>query len=488
MEAAELLAILARGEDSRHQFKRDLTNADGVAAELAAFANGGGGRLFVGVEDDGRIVGLDAGGVRRLNQLLANAASQNVRPPLHPVTENVQTDHGLVMVVTVPDGISRPYVDNQGRVWVKNGSDKRHVTAREELQRLFQQSGLVYADVVPVSGATAADIDEKAFETYFNRRYGQSSEYSGQPLPQLLQNLGLANATELNLTGLMLFGKQPQRFRPAFEVKAVAFPGTELYDTRYLDSEDIGGTLLEQYQRSFAFIKRNLRHVQRGRGFNTLGELEIPAQAIEELLVNALIHRDYFTSASIRLMVFADRVEIISPGHLPDSLNTETIRQGTSSRRNPTLTDHAVNILPYRGIGTGIPRALHDWPATELVDDPAGNQFKAVLRRPAPAAGTAGATPEVAPEVTPQVTPEVTGEVRRLLAVMAGEMKRAEIQQAMGLKDEKHFRTTYLQPALQAGLIEMTVPDKPNSRLQRYRLTARGAAIVNQQNPGNAAP
>src|SRR5690606_1599675 len=124
MEAAELLAILARGEDSRHQFKRNLTNADGVAAELAAFANGGGGRLFVGVEDDGRIVGLDADGVRRVNQLLANAASQNVRPPLHPVTENVQTDQGLVMVVTVPEGISRPYVDNQGRVWIKNGSDK----------------------------------------------------------------------------------------------------------------------------------------------------------------------------------------------------------------------------------------------------------------------------------------------------------------------------------------------------------------------------
>src|SRR5690606_15421998 len=135
------------GEDSRHQFKRDLTNANGVAAELAAFANGGGGRLFVGVEDDGRIVGLDARGVHRLNQLLANAASQNARPPLHPTTAHVQTDQGLVMVVTVPDGISRPYVDNQGRVWVKNGSDKRHVTAREELQRLFQQSGLVYADV-----------------------------------------------------------------------------------------------------------------------------------------------------------------------------------------------------------------------------------------------------------------------------------------------------------------------------------------------------
>jgi ATP-dependent DNA helicase RecG len=78
---------------------------------------------------------------------------------------------------------------------------------------------------------------------------------------------------------------------------------------------------------------------------------------LEELLVNALIHRDYFTSASIRLMLFADRVEIISPGHLPDSLSTEAIRHGATNRRNPTLTEHAVHILPYRGLGTGIPRA-----------------------------------------------------------------------------------------------------------------------------------
>src|SRR5258707_874973 len=104
MNEAELLQLLARGEDSRHQFKRDATNADGVAAELAAFANSGGGRVFLGVADDGSVTGLDAAAVRRLNQLLGNAASQHVRPPVHPLTENIQTAHGIVMVITVPDG------------------------------------------------------------------------------------------------------------------------------------------------------------------------------------------------------------------------------------------------------------------------------------------------------------------------------------------------------------------------------------------------
>nr|WP_237461783.1 ATP-binding protein [Pluralibacter gergoviae] len=96
MTEAELLRQLALGEDSRHQFKRDATNVDSIAAELAAFSNSGGGQLFIGVEDDGSVLGLESGAVRRLNQLLSNAASQHTRPPVHPLTENVQTDNGIV--------------------------------------------------------------------------------------------------------------------------------------------------------------------------------------------------------------------------------------------------------------------------------------------------------------------------------------------------------------------------------------------------------
>lgn len=248
------------------------------------------------------------------------------------------------------------------------------------------------------------------------------------------------------------------RFQPVADSEAV-LDGDPRPAVRYLqhvahvlvavDSEDIDGTLLEQYQRSFAFIRRNLRHVQGERGFNTLGLLEIPEQALEELLVNALIHRAYFTSASIRLMIFADRVEIISPGHLPDRLSTAAIRRGATNRRNPTLTEHAVHILPYRGLGTGIPRALQDWPAIELIDDVAANQFRVVIQR--------------------RVSMGVTPEVARLLAVVQGEMKRAEIQAILGLKDEKHFRVNYLHPALEGKFIEMTIPDKSggNSQIQR---------------------
>jgi hypothetical protein len=238
----------------------------------------------------------------------------------------------------------------------------------------------------------------------------------------------------------------------------------------------IDGTLDEQFQRGMAFVKRSLHHVQAGRNFNTLGQLEVPEEVFVELLVNARVHRDFLVSATIRLFVFTDRVEIISPGHLPDSLTPEQIRAGVSNRRNKVLAEHAARILPYRGLGTGVPRALDAWPKIDLVDEREANQFRAVVWRAATPQVTGEVAERATPEVTADVPPQVTGEVGRLLAVMLGEMKRTDMQAALGLKHEEHFREAYLGPALAEGLIEMTIPDKPKSRLQRYRLTAAGHA------------
>ena len=294
--------------------------------------------------------------------------------------------------------------------------------------------------------------------------------------------MGLAKEQQLTAAGVLLFGKQPQRWLPVCIIKAVAFPGTSIADINYLDSEDIYGTLQEQFQRSFSFIKRNLHHVQNGRGFNTLGELEVPPVAIEELLVNALMHRDYFDSASIRILVFRDRIEIISPGHLPDNITTDEIKQGKTKRRNPVLSDHAAHLLPYRGLGSGVHRALEAWPHIELQDYRNGNEFRAVVARPERAIDPA------TPPVTGQVTGQVTQEVKLLLNSMQGDMKRAEMMAALNLTGRDNFRNLYLQPALEANLIEMTIPDKPNSSQQRYRLTAAGQQWLQQQHEKDQQP
>lgn len=382
METTELIDLLSRGEDSRQQFKTDINNADALAAEIVAFSNTAGGRIFIGVNDDGSVRGLSGADVARLNMLIANVASQVVRPAVNPLTENVPHPAGTVLVLSIAEGVNKPYMDKNGAIWVKNGSDKRRATSREELQRLFQQAGLVHADETPVAGLSAGDVDMPYFETFFEQQFGEPLAQHNQPLPQLLTNMNLMNQGQLNVAGGLLFAKSPHYALPAFVVKAVAFVGTQIEDERYIDSRDIVGKLADVFQQTLGFIVANTRAAQGEQGFNSQGQPEIPRIVWEELVANALIHRDYFVSAPIRVLVFADRVEIISPGHLPNNLTIENIKAGNSNMRNPILASFAAKLLPYRGLGSGLLRSLRAWPQIELIDDRAGNLFKAIVARP----------------------------------------------------------------------------------------------------------
>lgn len=382
MEITELIEILSRGEDSCHQFKVNFTNADAMAAEMVAFSNTAGGRIFIGVQNNGSVLGLTGEDIDRLNQLVSNSASQNVRPAINPKTENVHHPTGMVMAVSIPDGISKPYMDKNGIVWVKNGSDKRRATSREEIQRLFQQAGLVHGDETPVPNLGVGDVDIPYFEAFFAQQFGEQLAQYPQPLPLLLANMNLMKQGQLNIAGALLFAKMPNYALPAFIVKAVAFVGNQIEDERYLDSRDITGKLADVFQQTLGFIGANTRAVQGEQGFNAQGQAEIPQIVWEELVANALIHRDYFISAPVRVLIFQDRIEIISPGHLPNNLTIENIKAGNSNIRNPILASFATKLLPYRGLGSGLLRALRAWPAIELIDDRGGNLFKVIVQRP----------------------------------------------------------------------------------------------------------
>jgi len=380
METEELLAIIANGEDSRHQFKQNITRAESLVPELAAFSNSKGGLLFIGVTDDGGIQGLTLEDMGRINQLVSNAA-KDVKPPISVTTENVALPSGMVMVVDVPEGISKPYMDGNLHVWVKNSANKSKVSAREELLRMFQSSALVHADEISVNGSSVTDIDQDFFDAFFEREYGERVEDQDVSRVQLLENMNLAKNGQLNICGALLFASRPQIRLPVFIVKAVAFPGVDIEDEHYIDSQDINGKLSDVFQKVLGFVLANIRHVQNEQGFNSVGEPEIPRIVLEELIANALIHRDYFVSAPIKVLVFADRIEIVSPGHLPNNLTIENIKMGNSNVRNPILASFAPKVLPYRGLGSGIKRAIKAYPDIEFVDDRAGNTFKAIIKR-----------------------------------------------------------------------------------------------------------
>lgn len=408
MKVNELKAQIALGEDSRRQFKQDVTNADSLAAEMAAFANSEGGTIFLGVGDDGSLPGLGRTDVARLNQLIGNAASQHVRSPLTVETENIRVDRERVVIaLTIPKGQDKPYFDRNGVIWLKTGADKRRVNSKEELRRLFQSVDQFHADELPTK-AGIDKLDKLRFRDFLRDMYKQPWPDSPAELLTLLQNMNLATDDGLlNLAGVLLFAERPEWIKPQFIVKAIRYPGNAIHVSEYLDTEDFAGPLPEMFNGAMAFVIRNLRKVQAGQGINAPGVPEIPPVVFEELLVNALVHRDYLVSAPIRLFIFDNRIEIISPGHLPDNLTVAKIRAGNSNIRNPILVSYiAKGLLPYRGLGSGIKRALEDWPEIDFTDDRDGCLFTATVHRKV---GESSAKKSVAVEGFPKVSGKTSG-------------------------------------------------------------------------------
>jgi len=385
MNALELLDIISTGETSKVQFKEMLDNQDSIAAEMIAMSNSKGGIILFGVKDKtGDIIGLDYRQLQETGNRLATIATDLVKPQIFITTEvvplTVKNDSANILIVYIDEGISKPYKDNQGRIWIKQGGDKRKVTDNNEQVRLFQQSGILYIDEMIIPQTTVSDVDLSKVEKYLKILEKRESDVS--VTHNLLNNLSITKKTNLTLGGLLFFAKNPQKYRPAFCVKAVSFFGNSLGGTEYRSSQDINGTIPELFEETMRFFTSNLHQIQADQNFNSVGILEISKIALEELVQNALVHRDYSKNAPIRVMIFDNRIEIVSPGSLPNSLTVENIKMGNAVVRNNLLVSYCSKLMIYRGFGSGINRALENQPNIELINDLEGEQFKVIIPRP----------------------------------------------------------------------------------------------------------
>ena len=385
MTAEELQETIASGETSTVQFKRQLDSMDGIAAEMIAMSNTKGGMILFGVEDKtGEIVGLDYAQLQDIGSRLATVATDMIKPQVFVTTEVVPVSIGgavrRVLVASIAEGVAKPYKDRQGVIWMKQGCDKRRLTDNSEQVRLFHQSGLLLVDemIVPETGIT--DIDKDKVQEYLQKINEETLDLDVDK-DQIYRNIGILKGDRLSLAGLLFFGKSPQRYRPAFCIKAVAFYGNDMADTHYRDSVDIVGTIPRMFEEGMRFFNMNLFHTQQGQDFNSVGILEISEIALQELLQNALTHRDYSKNAPIRLFVFDNRIEIVSPGSLPNSLTIENIMMGNAVVRNNLIVSYASKLMRYRGLGTGIARALRHQPDLQLINDRDGEQFKVIIPR-----------------------------------------------------------------------------------------------------------
>jgi predicted HTH transcriptional regulator len=382
MEAQELLAIIRGGESSRAQFKEQLPHIESLAQEIIAFSNSQGGLIIFGVDDkNGEIKGLSFSEIQHINRQAVNAASQKVYPPVYITTETVSIDNNNLVVIFVEEGTGKPYKDVNGIIYVKNGADKRKVTSNDELARLLRSGGSLYAEEQLIHGTSIDDIEMEQFKTFILRKYKKSLDDFQTDSIQILENLNLSKKGILTLTGLLLFSRKRHLFRPQFSIQCVSADGSVI-NYGFLDNEGaFEGTLPEVFQRAMDFIGRNMKKIPEKPGFNSPTKWEIPYEVFEELIVNALVHRDYFISSTIRIFIYSDRVEIISPGKLPNSLTVENIKNGVSIARNPMLLSVAQYVLPYKGLGTGIIRSYSLYPEITMENKITDNIFAVTIKR-----------------------------------------------------------------------------------------------------------
>lgn len=239
----------------------------------------------------------------------------------------------------------------------------------------------MFTEVQPTS-APVDQLDKLRFQDFLLNVCGQESPGSPE-LALLLQNMNLATDDGfLNLAGLLLFAQCPELVAPHAIVNAVRFCDNIAYSESATDIRTFTGSLCSVFHDALAFIMGYLHKVQAGRGVNMPGLPEIPESVFVEILVNALVHRDYSIDRPIRLSIFENRIEITSPGSLPCNLTVKNIKAGTSGIRNPMLTSCAAKgLLPYHGLGSGISRALKNWPDIEFLNDRKKDSFTAIIRR-----------------------------------------------------------------------------------------------------------
>lgn len=372
------------GETTKVQFKEAFTSQKEIAKEMIAFANSKGGVILFGVEDkSGKLVGLSYDEIQVISRELGNAANEQVRPTIYIDTEVVRMNEKHFLICSIEEGKNKPYKNLNGEIWVKQGADKRRITENAEILSLFQDSGSYQPDAAGVNGTTFDDLDRYAIDDYLQKVYATTLDGFGGKAEQVLKNIHILNHNSVpTLAGYLFFGKHPEYNCPTCMVKAVSFFGNDLAGTQYRDTKEILGNMPQLYDKSMAFLKANLHNVQEeGASFNTVGKLEIAEEVLEEVVQNALVHRDLLRSAPIRILIFDNRVEIISPGALAGGLTEEDIRNGKTYQRNPYMATFATNALHYKGIGSGIVRILAEYPDIQLDNDDCAKEFKVTVWR-----------------------------------------------------------------------------------------------------------
>lgn len=377
MLKSELLEIIANGENSGVEFKRDDVRPEQLAKEIVALANLQGGRVLLGVEDDGSISGVQRDDLE--TWVMDTVFGRYIHPLILPFYEELVLDDGKrVAVVTITQGTAKPYVlrsKNREEIYVRVGSTSRLAT-REQQARLFESGGMLHAETLPVSGTSLGNLDMARLADYLVNVAGDlEAPATTEDWERRLEGLGLLVAREdgrpvCTIAGLVLFGRSPRRSLRQAGVRWMSFAGDDM-EYQAQDDTLVDGPMVALFE-GRAGVGRQLvepglveRLVDRMRPFiseesNASSEglrrervYRYPLDALRETILNALVHRDWTRSLEVEVVNYANRLEVMSPGTLQNSMTIEKMLAGQRSPRNPIIVEimRDYGYVDMRGMG-----------------------------------------------------------------------------------------------------------------------------------------
>lgn len=349
MTRIELRELIINGENSNVEFKRNDVHPTSLAKEMSALLNREGGVILLGVEDNGEVSGISESHGSTEERVM-NIAQNNIQPSVVPIFLSIRMDedNSVGVIKLTPNTSSKPYRARKNNAWVtyvRVGTTSREARREEEV-RLYQSAGLVNYETKPVLNSGLKSLDLQRISNYFQFILEISVPPHDEPheWEQILLNSDLlietGNGVCASVAGLLLFGKNPNRRLPQAGVTAVVFPGSEK-DYNTIDEEVIRGPLVPLFSenrsvigssvidRSVEFVKRNMDSVAWLEGARRQLKKALPIDAVREAIVNAVTHRDYTREGTdIEVSMYADRLEIISPGDLPNGVTVEKMKRG----------------------------------------------------------------------------------------------------------------------------------------------------------------
>ncbi len=492
-------------EGRRLEFKSKIPAGPEIAKTIIAFANDAGGELYIGVQDNPRnVLGLDEDDLLMLEEKISNIVHDNCNPIILPEISFFRFQNKYLIKIQIYKGNNPPYyLKSRGidsGTFIRVGSSNR-AASPEMIAELERRKNNISFDSILIYEKELSEIDISSFVRHFKEKTGENA---GMQTLSKLRLFDSDQGKELPTNALILLSDDDLQSRlfPYAKIECARFKGITPGD--FIDQKTISGPLSLQAESAYQFI---LRHISQGSSYDGVYRIdrwEYPVTAIREAIRNAVIHRDYsLTGKDIKIAVFDNKIEITSPGKLLPTVDYNQMEAGQSDIRNMVLAPvfKKLGIIEQWGNGLQlISDEMKQYPEIDIKWNEPGMAFRiSFIKRdyieqpesrpeleqePRPES-----RPELRPESRPESRPELEQDQRHesgqelkqesiydavILSLFNIALSKGKLAKALGQKSVSGGLKKVISKLMEEEMIEWTIPEKPNSSKQKYRLTEKG--------------